>query len=334
MFIATEQEKALLRQSASKDIRVAIAAQEKIAKALELPLRQGVQPGDIIGDIFEQIPADNGVSSVEFPLDWLAPGTESEYVAYTVPGYGAIPQRMAFGDYVNVPVYDIAGSIDWDIKYARNARWDIVARMGERLRNQFVKKKNDDGWHTLLAAAYNRNIIVADSDANAGVFSVRLVSLLKTVMGRNGGGNTTSLNGGRLTDLYISIESEADIRSWNVDVIDEFTRREIFTTPEGTLNRIFSVNLHPLFELGEGQEYDTYFTSTLGATLPTAGNAKLEVAVGLDLRTRDSFVMPVAEDLTLNNDDTLMRSRMRGMYGWMTLGFGVLDSRRIVAAAI
>jgi hypothetical protein len=329
----TPQEKELLRQSASADRNVACAAQDKIAKALELPLRQGVQPGDVIGDIFERIEAQ-GTSTVEFPLDWLSPGSESEYVAYTVPRYGAIPQRLAFGDYVNIPVYDIAASMDWDIKYARDARWDIVAKMGERLRNQFVKKKNDDGWHTLLAAGYNRNIIVADSDSAAGMFSVRLVSLLKTVMGRNGGGNTSSLNGGVLTDLYISIESEADIRSWNVDIIDEFTRREIFTTPEGTLNRIFSVNLHPLFEFGEGQEYDSFFTSTLGASFPNAGNQKLEMAVGLDLRNRDSFVMPVAEDLTIMNDDTLMRSRMRGMFGWMSLGFGVLDSRRILMGAV
>lgn len=329
MLTYTEQERALLKQSASADHAVASAAQDKIVKAFELPLRQGVQPGDVIGGIFERIPAE-GTSTVEFPLDWLSPGTESEFVAYTVPRYGAIPQRLAFGDYVNIPVYDIAGSIDWDVKYARDARWDIVSKMGERLRNQFVKKKNDDGWHTLLAAGYNRNIIIADTDAAAGMFSVRLVSLLKTVMGRNGGGNSSSLNGGVLTDLYISLEAEADIRSWNVDMIDEVTRREIFTTPEGTLNRIFSVNLHPLFEFGEGQEYDAFFTS-LGASFPSS---KLEMVVGLDLRNRDSFVMPVAEDLTILSDDTLMRSRMRGMYGWMSLGFGVLDSRRIIMGAV
>lgn len=333
MWNPTEQEKQLLRQSASKDRNIACAAQDKIAKALELPLRQGVQPGDIIGGIFERIPAE-GTSTVEFPLDWLAPGTEGEFVAYTVPRFGAIPQRFVSSDFVMVPVYDIAGAIDWDIKYARDARWDVVAKMGERLRNQFVKKKNDDGWHTLLAAGYNRNIVVADSDAVAGEFSVRLVSLMKTVMARNGGGNTTSLNGGVLTDLYMSIEAEADIRSWNVDMIDEYTRREIFTSPEGTLSRIFSVNLHPLHELGEGQEYDTFFTSTLGGGFPNAGNQKLELCVGLDLRNRDSFVMPVAEDLTILNDDTKMRARMRGMYGWMSLGFGVLDSRRILLGAI
>src|SRR5215203_3278885 len=113
MWNPTEQEKALLRQSASSDRNIACAAQDKIATALQLPLRQGVQPGDIIGGIFETIPSE-GTSTVEFPLDWLAPGTENEFVAYTVPRYGAIPQRVVAGDYVNVPIYDIAGAIDWD----------------------------------------------------------------------------------------------------------------------------------------------------------------------------------------------------------------------------
>lgn len=333
MWKPTEQEKALLRQSASTDKNIAVAAQEKIAKALELPLRAGIQPGDIISDIFEVIPSE-GTSTVEFPIHYMTPGTESEYVAFTVPRYGAIPQRIIAGDFVNVPIYDIAGAIDWDLKYARDARWDIVADAAENLRMQFVKKKNDDGFHTVMAAGYNRNIVVADSDASAGDFSVRLVSLMKVVMARNGGGNSTSINRGYLTDLYISTESMADIRSWNVDKIDEFTRREIFTSPEGRLNRIFSVNLHELTELGEGQEYETFYESTLGGSLPTAGNAKLEVVVGLDLSRKRSFVMPVSEDLTIMTDDTNLRSRTRGMFGWQSLGFGCLDSRCVLLGAV
>ena len=333
MLKATEQEKELLKLCASSDKNVALAAQEKVAKALELPLRQGIQPGDIVGNIFEQIPAD-GLSSAEFPLHFMSPGTESDFVAFTVPSFGAIPQRHIQGDYVNVPIYYIAGAIDWDLRYARNARWDIVTAAGENLRMQFVKKKNDDAWHTLMAAAYNRNIVVADSDSAAGNFSVRLCSLAKTVVARNGGGNSSSVNNSRLTDLYISVESEADMRSWNVDQIDELTRREIFTTAEGTLSRIFSVNIHALHELGEGQEYNTYMTSTLGGTLPSAGNQKLEWAFGLDLSSRSSFVNPVGEEIQIYADDTKKRSMQAGLYGTAAMGWGVLDSRKIVALAI
>ena len=48
------------------------------------------------------------------------------------------------------------------------------------------------GTH-LLAAGVDRNIVVFDSDADAGQFTKRLVSLMKTVMRRNGGGNSLAI---------------------------------------------------------------------------------------------------------------------------------------------
>ncbi|MEM3063559.1 MAG: hypothetical protein QW303_08475 [Nitrososphaerota archaeon] len=332
MWRPTEQEKLLLKQTASPNREIALAAQEKIAQALELPLRAGVQPGDIVGDIFEVIPSE-GASSVEFPLHFMAPGTESDYVAFTVPRFGAIPQRVIMGDFVTVPIYDIAGSIDWDIKYARDARWDVVADAAENLRMQFVKKRNDDGWHTILSAGYNRGIVAADDEADAGFFSVRLVSLMKVALARNGGGNTSSINRSYLTDLYVSVEAEANMRSWGVDQVDEITRREIFTSPDGVLSRVFGVNIHALTELGVGAEYQLFYSSVLGGSLPNAGNQKVELVVGLDRSRKRSFVMPESEPLTIVPDETKIRSRQRGYVGWQSLGFGVLDSRTVLLGA-
>ena len=60
------------------------------------------------------------------------------------------------------------------------------------LEASFVKKINDNGWHTMLTAGADRNILVFDGDASAGQFTKRLVSLMKVIMRRNGGGNTGS----------------------------------------------------------------------------------------------------------------------------------------------
>src|SRR5690606_12029840 len=146
------------------------------------------------------------------------------------------------GDYLNVPLYDIAAAQDFDLKYLRYARWDVMARAGEAVKAKITQKKNDDGFHVLVSGGADRNLIVADTDATPGNFSVRLVSLAKTIMARNGGGNASSVNRFRLTDLYLSSEAFEDIRSWNVDQVDELTRREIFTMQDGVINRIFSVN--------------------------------------------------------------------------------------------
>jgi hypothetical protein len=271
----------------------------------------------------------------EFPLDFLAPGTEKDFVAYTIPNHGYIPERHVESDYVMVPTYDIGASIDYLLKYARDARWDVVGRAMEVLEAQFVKKMNDDGWHTILAAGYDRNIVVFDSDAAVGQFTKRLVSLMKTVMRRNGGGNSASNNRGQLTDLYVSPEAMEDIRNWGVDQVDETTRREIYTAADGSLNRVFGINLHDIDELGEGQEYQLYYTSTLGGSMPQSSpNTDVEVVVGLDLRKRDSFVMPVREEVQIFEDNTLHRQKRAGFYGWAEQGFAVLDNRRVLLGSL
>jgi hypothetical protein len=195
------------------------------------------------------------------------------------------------------------------------------------MESQFTKKLNDDGFHTILSAGVDRNILVYDSDAATGVFSKRLVSLMKTVVRRNGGGNSTSIDRGTLTDLYLSPEGIEDIRNWGVDEVDPVTRRELITQDGGLLVRIFQVNLHDLDELGEGQEYQNFYTSDLSGSLPTGDN---EIVVGLDLSRQDSFVMPVRENVQIFEDDTLHRQRRAGLYGWAEHGFAVLDNRRVL----
>jgi hypothetical protein len=154
---------------------------------------------------------------------------------------------------------------------------------------------------------------------------------MQTVMRRNSGGNSASVGRGRLTDLYVSPEALEDVRSWGLDQVDEVTRREIYTASEGgaPITRIFGVNLHDLDELGEGQEYQTFYTSDLSGRLHVAGS-DVELVVGLDQSSNDSFVMPVKEQLQVFEDPTLHRQQRAGYYGWAELGFGVLDNRRII----
>lgn len=320
----------LLRRSGSSDKTVAIAAQREVAKALETPLRKGVLFGDIVSGIYEAMPLEPGASP-EFPLDLLAPGTEMEHVAYTNPGNGRIPERHVEGDYVMINTYGITSSIDFLLKYAREANWNVVARAMQVLESSFTKKMNDDGWHTLLAASVDRNILVFDADAAAGQFTKRLVSLMKTVMRRNGGGNSITASG-RLTDLYLSPEAIEDIRNWGVDQLDEVSRREVYVAADNgpAITRVFGVNLVDIFELGDGQEYQNYFVSDLGGSLQSSD---VELVVGLDRSTSDSFVMPVKSSVEVWEDETLHRHQRQGYYGWAELGFAVLDNRRVLAGS-
>lgn len=318
----------LLVKSGSPNKAEAMQALHGIAKALEMTLRQGVLVGDITDGIFERMVFAPGAST-EFPLDLLAPGEEVDFVAFTNPGHGRIPERAVEGDYVMIPTYGITASIDWLLRYAREARWDVAARATQVLEASFVKKINDDAWHTLLAAGVDRNILVYDADAAAGQFTKRLLSVMKSVMRRNAGGNSASVKRGSLTDVYMSPEGLEDIRNWGVDIVDETTRREIYVSSDnGAITKIFGINLHAIDELGESQEYQRYYSNQLSGTLGPSSD--VELVVGLDLMNRDSFVMPVKQEVTLYPDENMHRAQRASIYGWAELGCGALDTRRVL----
>lgn len=318
----------LLKRTADSDQQVAFAAQYEFAKALQVPLRQGVLAGDIVRGLFAPMPQEPG-TSVEIPVDLLAPGTEGDYVAYTVPTAGKLPRSNVEASFVTIPTYEIGNSIEWLLRFARCASWNVVARAMAVFQAGFVKKINDDGFHVLLAAATDRNMLVYDSDAANGQLTKRLVSLAKTTMRRNGGGNTASVGRSQLTDVLLSPEGIECMRNWGIDQIDETTRREIYVAGDGstTLTRVFGVNMHDLVEFGEGQEYQTFFTGSLGGNL---NGSDVELALGLDLSTDDSFIMPIRQEIEVYPNPQLFIEGREGYFARGEMGFACLDSRRSI----
>jgi hypothetical protein len=327
-----EETQALIARGASNDPSVYRPAQRELAKALEEPLREAILVGDIMEGIYEPIVLRPGASP-EFVLDIVTPGTENTHVAYTIPAHGRIPERTLEGDFIMVPTFTVGNSIDWPLRLARDSRWDIVNRAIEVFQAGFVKKRNDDGFHTIIAAGAGRNIVVFDANAGAGRFTLRLLSLMQQNMRRNAGGNAGSVRRGRLTDLYVSIEGLEDMRNWTIADIDEVTRREVFTSAEGYINRIFNTNLHDVFELGVGQEYQNFFLDPAGLNGSLA-SGDVELVIGLDLQRNDSFVNPIRAPLEVFEDDNMHRQQRAGVYGWLEHGFAVLDSMRVLLGSM
>lgn len=327
----TQEMREALARAGSNDESVALAASHELAIALTLPLRQGVMNGANSDGIWSDEVYPPGNNHIEYPLDFLSPGTEKDYVAYAIPNQGKIPEFAVQGDYVMVPIYDVGASIDCNLKFARDARWDVQSRMLQVLEAMFLRKNNDDAWHTLLAAAQGRSLSVYDDAATAGFFTKRLLALAITVMRRYAGGNYTS-SVGKLTDVWGSPEVAEDVRSWDLTQVDDVTRRQIFMSGEGevSVTRIFGVNLHVLDELGVSQVYQNYYTDTLGGSLP---GSKTELLIGLDLSNNDSFLHPISQPLEVFEDKTLHRQRRQGWYGWLSHGYSVMDERRTLVLA-
>lgn len=320
----------LLKAAGDSNPSVANAAQTEIAAALTQPIRQGVLTGDIIGGIFEPEVLEPGATP-EYQIDIFRSDNEFDYTAYVMPSHGKIASRIVESDYVTVPTFRIANSIDIPLRFIRDQRWPILSRAMEVLDAGFVKKMNDDGWHTILKAAVDRNIVIYDAAATAGQFTKRLVSTIKNAMRRNGGGNSTSINRSLLTHLYVSPEATDDMRNWGMDQLDEVSRREIYVANDGTFSNVFGVKLVDLDELGEAQLYQNYYTTTLGASM---AGSDVEVVVGVDLSRKDSFVMPIREQVSIFNDPSKHREGLASFYGNGEYGLATLDSRRVIVGSL
>lgn len=331
---------AALRLTAHPNERIRSMAQMTLAAELNGQLRQGIFDNDNLGEIFERQILERGAEA-RYPLDFVKPGTEDNFIAFTMPKQGRVPERHVEGDELWVPTFRVANAIDWDIRYAEEARWDVIARAIRVYEAGFVRKNNTDGWRTILSACDGRGLVttalggapftgstVTPTPAG-GQFTKELISRMKTAMRRGAGGNAGT-NGGRLTDVYLSMEAMEDIRSWDVDDIDEVTRREIFVSRDQGLASIYGVVLHEMTEFGEEQEYEAFVTDTLARSHQTIDSVALkEYCVGLDLSTMDSFVMPIRRELETYEDPALYRHQRAGVFGWMEHGFSVLDVRRV-----
>ena len=300
-------------------------------EAANTPLREGVLDGDIASPIFQSEDFTK-TSDLMLPLDFLAPGTEKNHVAYVLPDHGKIPQRRVEADYLMLNVYPIGNSIDCTRRFFRNGRMDVLRRMIEVLEMGFVKKNNDDAWKTLLGAVQGRGIVSYDADATAGQFTPKLVSIMKTVMRRNGGGNSSSVNRRRLTDLYMSPEAFEDMTAWGLNLVPDDIRSQIHRSADGSISGLYNVSFHDIDELGVGQEYQNYYSNTLSGSLGPSSDE--ELVVGLDLSQRGkAFVRPVAEPMAIFEDNTLHREGLVGFYGMMEGGWAVLDVRNVLAGS-
>src|SRR5688572_3298628 len=97
----TPEMKAWLRGAVSADTNVATANSLRLAKALQEPIKVGIMNGDIVSDIFDMDEFEPG-QNVEYPIDIVTPENVGDFIAYSMPNHGAIPERHVEGDYITL----------------------------------------------------------------------------------------------------------------------------------------------------------------------------------------------------------------------------------------
>ncbi len=335
-----QEVKALVVETASPDTSKRSDAMNRLISQVESPIRMGFFQGDTVGSIYTREDLDPSAQAI-YGLDFVGPSGEDQYLAYFIPDQGYIPERRVISGEITVDTFEIGNSIDWDLKFARTARWNIVARALEVFRKGFTMKVNDEGWRNIIGAGLNRldDQIVASGNA----FSLGQISLMQLRMERG-----VDFSEAFLTDLYVSPEVARDIRNFAVDTsIDFLSRHDIFFNPtdigRGTgddqvIATIYGTRIHKNNRFGIGKTYNTTFNTlnNLRTTAYTFALASDEFITGLDLSAdgKQAFMMPVRRDLAMFEDQNLNRRRKAGVYGEMELGFAVMDNRRILHGTI
>ena len=127
------------------------------------------------------------------------------------------------------------------------------------------------------------------------------------------------------TTLQILRDSGQEVEARYYDAVIEQERTHV-------INQAIEVVRNRVDEFGVGQEYQNYFTQTLGGSLSSAND--LEIGIALDQSRSDVFAMPVREDFQVWNDPNLHRQNLIGFYGHGEYGYSVTDNRRTLLCSL
>jgi hypothetical protein len=303
----------ILKDSGSLKRDVYEKAIKIIADAVQVPLNKTVSESQIF-DIFNRhIYIPEGPNSHTHCVF-----SEVEDRAYAPANHGCSADRYGGekGDHVCVPVYEIWSALDWRSSYARDARWDILVDGLQQFAQSFITKIHDDSFHTLAAAAVDRNMTVIDEKHNKG-WSPRLLSTMKVIMRRNGNK--------RLTHLYINPDA---MEPWGIKTYGEEDWLNIRCS--GGL-RVYNVEIRFTH-----LDFSQYILDELLQVRELGDNNK-GFCLGLDQSEYEKdgklvypfhIVQPITRrEVYVNPDYDIHRQGRAGLYGVGTQGIVVLDNR-------
>lgn len=351
---ATPEQIALIRKTGSKNRAEAFPALEAFASVLAPVVQVVLDKVSTVRSIYS-VKSLGELDVAEFPLDIFYDEKDGDIYVHFQSRPGGTPSSFLSDiKTVIVPTAAYVGEVSWQNKFARAGRLDVIASYVHKLGQAMVRKEEINGWAVLLSAvagaSTNGLAHVVESTTSTGLFTPDLLNQLLTRAKRI----NTSIDQGTavaapqgVTDIYLSVECMADIRSYSYNpvntkdpsgaapgvnsnpvVLPEDMRRAILGG--AGIPSLMGITLHEMNELGLGYSYNKLFKSFYAGSFTEASQ---EVVIGVD-QSRDSNVMPVKGGLDISNDIFHSRSDKSGVIAQEELGFAVLDHRAIIAGIV
>jgi hypothetical protein len=345
----TPEQVELIKAMGSKNPEVSRPATEAFAAFIGPVVQQVLQQANTAAYLYTDVEYDED-DNPSYPLDlfYEQNGKDNYITIYSQQMAGGLPSSQIAGNAeLKVSTYKLDSAVSFLKKYARKSRLDVVSKAIERMSNEIVVKQDRNAWAVALkglaegkgkfgTGSAGDNVI----NGGQGAFGLGDINSMMTKMKRINAsyadGTPTAAYSKGLTDIFTSAEVVEDIRAiaynpFNTtsDQVGDIVKDEMYKAA-GT-SSIFGINIVDLYELGDGQKYNTLYTA-MGGTL--TGNQ--EIIVGVD-RSAEAFVRPVARNsetgstfTALPDDQFVQRQDKTGFYGGLEEGRVLLDARAIV----
>lgn len=356
----------LIKALASDNKTVAVEAQEAFAAFISDVVQQVLLQAGTASMIYRDVEFDED-DSPSIPLDLYYGLNEGHISVWSQTVGGGLPTNFVQGmQEMKINTYRLDSAISMDKRYVRRARLDVVAAGLERMANEILIKQERNAWAVilkLLADASTNSQQHVSRVGSAGTFQLddmnNLWTLVRRLNSAYTGGTPQALQSRGLTDLYVSPEIKAQIRSFayqpmntragsvgaqesNTSVpLPDSVREEIYRGA-GT-SEIFGVTIHELLELGKSRKYNDLFDTLAGTTTfggSTFTSANEELLIGIDA-SRNAFLRPVATQSesrgqvkVLPDDQFLARSQKVGFYSYVEEGRAAVDAKAAVGLIV
>jgi len=368
----TPEQVELIKKVGSRNLVEAAEAMEALAAFVGPVIQKVLAQAGTASMIYKDMEF-NEDDSPSYPLDLYYNEAAGLVSIWAQNVAGGLPSN-----YLDQPVqelklatYRLDSAVSFNKKYARKARLDVVSGALDRMAQEMLVKQERNAWAVILkalgaAATLNgRSVSYSTSGAlkhliapvgGARAFDLGclndLILRFKRINVSFAGGTPSDASARGLTDLFISPEIKAKIRSFSFNPIfptsstsqtqlSEDIRTELYRG--GGMESLFGINIIELVELGKNQKYNTLFdsfdvttyTDINNANAITFATASHDLSIGLDL-SRDAFIRPVSTNAesggqlqVLPDDQFISRAEKTGFYGFLEEGRVCVDARAV-----
>jgi len=362
-FEKTPEQVELVKAMGSSNKVQALEAQDAFAAFIAPVIQEVLLQAGTASAIYEDMSYDED-DSPSIPVDLYYGEPEGTFSVWQQTVAGGLPtQQIGSFQEIKVSTYPLDSAINFDKRYVRKCRLDVVARGLERLSNDVLIKQERNAWYVvlkMLADAETKNVKHVFRSQVADTFQVddinKAITLLKRLNAAYNGTTPVGNEGRGLTDLYVSPEIMETIRGFAYNPVNtklgptnattgipltDSVRERIFSA--GGMSDIWGVTLHELLELGIGSKYNVLFNElangkTYGGSAFNGTND--QILIGID-RSRRSFIRALAVNaetggsFNLRPDDQfLARSGKVGFYGGLEEGRVALDAKAVAGIIV